>query len=276
MAIRKARATRGAGVRARAARVGIAIALTTAAAHPAGARSQLAIAAPRSFGEFEATTYDDGGQAIGRAQLVLRKTDGGRVEMSSRTSIDGGARNEVRAVLALDGERGQMRLISQRVESFDEHGASRGVIAIDHEGGTGSCERNKTGDSASIALPEDDRIANAVLNLLFAPIARDGVERIAFQVFLCRGGPRILDFVGSSVPRVDAHAERRVVDVQYRPDLGPLLRWLPDAVLPELHFWLDENGEYLAHRIPLYTDGPEVLVIRSDLSPTSLEPRSGE
>ena len=268
--------------RARAGRAGLSTLLVASAlgalfaTAPAAARSRLAVSAPLRFGEFDAITYAEDGRPIGHAHLSISKDPDGRVRMTSRTAIDGGARNEANAEFTVGGDGRTLRLIAQHIESFDEEGASRGAIVIDHERGTGRCERNRTGDSATIALPESDRVANAVLNLLFAPIARDGLERLEFQLFLCRGGPRIIDFAASMAPRVDAGGDHRVVDIEYRPDLGPLLRWLPDAVLPELHFWLDADGNYLAHRIPLYTEGPEVLVIRSDLSPASLAPRSGD
>jgi hypothetical protein len=40
--------------------------------------------------------------------------------------------------------------------------------------------------------------------------------------------------------------------------------------LPQFSFWLDGEGNYLAHRIPLYSQGPEVLVVRHGISPLTL------
>ena len=81
----------------------------------------------------------------------------------------------------------------------------------------------------------------------------------------------MIDFQGYVAPNVDAGPETRIVEIRYRPDLGALT-WLGSAFLPTFSVWLDGEGDYVAHRIPLYNEGPEVLVVREGLSPRSFSP----
>ncbi len=62
-----------------------------------------------------------------------------------------------------------------------------------------------------------------------------------------------------------------LVEVRYAPDLGTVVSFLAKAVVPQLSFWFDPNSptRWLAHRMPLYSDGPEVLVVRQGI-PTGL------
>jgi hypothetical protein len=55
-----------------------------------------------------------------------------------------------------------------------------------------------------------------------------------------------------------------IIEVRYRPEFGRLISFVAAALTPNLSFWYDANagGSYLAHRMPLFSKGPEVLVIR--------------
>ena len=70
------------------------------------------------------------------------------------------------------------------------------------------------------------------------------------------------------------HAERRraaPVEIRYAPELG-LLSPLARQLVPKLSFWFDPRAPYgwIAHRLPLYTGGPEVLVVRQGISTAML------
>ena len=49
---------------------------------------------------------------------------------------------------------------------------------------------------------------------------------------------------------------------------GPILSFIARAVTPQLSFWFDPAApsRWLAHRMPLYSDGPEVVVVRQGVS----------
>jgi hypothetical protein len=71
----------------------------------------------------------------------------------------------------------------------------------------------------------------------------------------------------------EAHVERRdtgahgpgsLVEVRYRPDLGPIGSFVAEHLIPKLSFWFDPTAPnpWLAYRLPLYSKGPEVIVVR--------------
>ena len=239
----------------------------------AHARSQLVLPYPSSFGQFQAATYDDSGTRLGDARFEIERLEGGRVRMMMSTEIEAGASNQASIVLApLPKERG-LRVIEQRSESRDPSGQSLGVLHVDHEKGVGRCiPADPEEPTRSMELPEQERIANVALNLLFSPMALGEARSADFDIFLCRGGPRVIAFSAASVPRVDADPTARIVEIRYEPNPGPALRWLAGNWLPQFSFWLDGDGNYLANRISLYTQGPEVLVVRDGISPRTLSP----
>jgi len=240
----------------------------------AGAKSALILNAPSFYGEIPARTYDVQGKPIGSASLSLVQEEDGKVRMRAESRIDGGARNVVEATFEVLNGGSQLRILSQQSQSYDPKGKSLGVLHLDHTRREGSCtppgaERK---DAEILPLPEDDRIANVPLNLLFVPLVQGSVEEIEFQVFLCRGGARIIDFKTDVTARPSRPGSAGVVEVRYRPVLNQVLSWLATRLTPELAFWFDANGEgtYLAHRMPLYSKGPEVIVVRDGISPEQL------
>ena len=239
----------------------------------AQARSQLVLPYPVSFGKFQAATYDDSGARLGDARFEVERLESGRVRMMMWTKIDAGASNLASIELApLPEERG-LRVVEQRSESHDSSGESLGVLHVDHEKGVGSCTPGDPGEpTLSMTLPDQERIANVALNLLFSPMALGQAKSTEFDIFLCSGGPRVIAFSAASVPRVDADPTSRIVEIRYEPNLSPALHWLASRWLPEFRFWLDGDGNYLAHRISLYTRGPEGLVVRDGISPRTLSP----
>ena len=239
----------------------------------AQARSQLILPYPADSGLISAGTYDMTGSRLGAAQFEIDTFEDGRVKMTMVTGIDDGASNHASIVLEpLDRQRG-LRAIEQRSESYDATGKSLGVLHVDHEKGIGRCIPADPEEPAeSMTLPEEEKIANVALNLLFSPMALGQSDSMDFQIFLCNGGPRLIAFSAAKVPRVDADPTARIVEIRYEPNLGPALQWLAASWLPQFSFWLDGDGNYLAHRISLYTQGPEVLVVRDGISPKTLTP----
>jgi hypothetical protein len=172
----------------------------------------------------------------------------------------------------VDGGRG-LRLLREESLSHDADGRPLDLLRVDHERGEASCtSRGGLGERVSVPLPDDERVVNVPLNLLFLPLVRGSTKQVDFQLFLCGGGARVMDFravvAGSSSTRDD----HRIVEVSYGPDLGLVVSGLASAFLPRLSFWFeaDGNGTYLAHRMPLFSKGPEVTVVRDGFSPVVL------
>lgn len=236
----------------------------------ASAESSIILPYPDHFGEIPAATYDNNGMRIGSALLKLEKRADGLVVMSVETSIEGGARTEARAELSiLEANRG-LRLLREFTHSHDGEGKSKGILRVDHVKGEATCTPTPGSDllPSRVTLPADERITNVPLHLLFLPLVQGETDRISFQLFLCGNGAKVVDFEATRVPRSSAGGPHEIVEVRYSPDLGTLMSFLAKAVVPDLAFWFDANGQgtYLAHRMPLFSKGPEVLVVRDGIA----------
>ena len=124
-----------------------------------------------------------------------------------------------------------------------------------------------------VPLPRHDRIANVPLNLLFDPLVKGDVSTVDFQILLCRGDAKLVDFQAKVVRREDGtDGSEHLVEVRYGPDFGSVFSLLAKAVVPRLSFWFDpaSPSPWIAHRMPLYADGPEVFVVRQGIETNTL------
>lgn len=238
-----------------------------AAAH---AESAVRLPLPREFGEIEATTYDDASlERLGPALMSMKRLPSGDIEMKAQTGIEGSARTGVSAVLERTLGGNALRLVSQHSESFDESGHSLGILSIDHHQGTATCGAPPASKKRAtyVELPKEDRVVNVPLNLLFDPLVSGEQSEVAFQVLLCRFGARLID----ARARV-AGDDGGLIEVRYNMDFG-MFSSLASPFLPRLSFWFDAEAPsaWVGHRMPLFSKGPTVLVVRSGFAPTQLE-----
>jgi len=246
----------------------IAAVLGAALLAPAVARaeSEILIPYPRAFGTIPAATYDQEHQRVGGAHLVIERLESGNVRILSESGIDRGARTVASAELAPVDSGHLLQLLTEESRSFDRDGTSLGVLRIDHRIASASCTSpNGSGDTRKqISLPEADRVVNVPLNLLFLPLVRGDLETVNFQFFMCRGGPRLLDFEARVAARNGSKRGGNLVEVRYGPDFGAVVSLIAQGLIPQLSFWFDPDaqGAWIAHRLPLYSKGPEVFVIR--------------
>ncbi len=232
------------------------------------AESEFRMELPDSFGVIPAATYDIHRKRVGAAHLVMERLDDGNVRIFSESGISGGARTVATAELAPRAGGRWLQLILQESRTFDADGAPRGLLRIDHRERLASCSPPEgEGAPRTLELPRHDRVANVPMNLLFLPLVRGHAERLDFQLFLCSGGPRLVDFEATRAPASSRDAPEEIVEIRYGPHLGPVLSLVAPSFLPKLSFWFDraEPHRWLAHRIPLYGDGPEVLVVREGI-----------
>ncbi|MGH0033000.1 MAG: hypothetical protein ACQGVC_24675 [Myxococcota bacterium] len=231
----------------------------------AGAESGFLLAYPETFGKVGAATYDDGGQRIGGADLLIERLDAGRVRMRSESGQQKGARTLATAEFATVGER--LRVLVEESRSLDEKGQPLGVLTVDHVARKARCQDSAGGVVSEIDLPEADRVLNVPMNLFFLPLVSGEKDSLEFQLFLCRPDARLIDFVAWTGKRVDG----RPLEIQYGPDFG-FASSLARQMAPKLSFWFDREAPYpwVAHRLPLYSGGPEVFVVRDDIASTSL------
>jgi hypothetical protein len=248
--------------------------LLASSALPARGESSLALSPPAIFGEITADTYDEEGRRVGGANLRVERLSGGNVLMEVFSGIDGSARFAGSAELAPNGTDGTMRLVRETTQAVDQEGRPLGVTTIDHVAGFARCGTPEGSDEqpVRIDLPVHDRVVNVPLNLLFQPLARGEVEVVDFQVLLCRArGARIVSAQARVAEATGTEADR-IVEIRYRLDFGPILTSLAAPFMPQLSFWFNEKspGAWVGHRMPLFSQGPTVFVVRSGFSPTLL------
>ena len=244
-------------------------------ARVAGAESELLLPVPKQFGTVPASTYDERGRRVGDAHLSVERMDDGTVRLLGQSGYEGAARNIVSAELEVVNGGSALRLLRQTSASFDQSGQALGQLTIDHTGREGRCAPPEgNGDKVRTKeLPGHERIANIPVNLLFLPLARGDSKEVSFQVFLCRGKPRIIDAKASVARRVKTEdGIRDIVEVQYELDFGPVLSRLARPFMPKVAVWFDpKNADaWLAHRMPLFAKGPTVMVVRTGVAPELL------
>ena len=254
-----------------------ALVLPTAAA----AESSVRLEAGALIEALGATTFDAAGRAIGRSHFeVETEADGSRL-MRVEMATDDGGRNVSQALLApvaggLTGGSSAdgltLRLLEERSQSTTADGRRLPLLVIDHRTRRVSCydDGAPDADGRHVDLPDEDRVVNVPMQLLFLPLVRGEVDSVRFQIATCGDGPVIHDMIavrGSTRKRGD----REIVEVEYGPDFGKTVAWLASRLLPSFSFWFDANdGAYLGHRMPLHRQGPEITLVRQGLTPPEI------
>ncbi len=243
-------------------------------ASPARGESSLAFSPPGVFGDIAAETYDEQGRKVGGASLRVERLATGNIRMEVLSGIDGSAQFTGSAELAPHPHRadGSLRLVRESTQALDRAEQTLGVTIIDHIAGFAQCGKPEGSGVAPmrIDLPVDDRVVSVPFNLLFQPLVSGEAEIVDFQVLLCQAfrGARI---VGARARVVDAIGEDgdRIVEIRYSLDFGLLLSRLAAPLMPELSFWFEKSspGAWVGHRMPLFSRGPTVVVVRSGFAP---------
>ena len=243
----------------------------------AWADSELMLPYPTSYGKIQASTFDEGRHRVGDANLEIEKLADGTVRIFAESGVDGGAHTIATATLTPIAETNLLRPVYQQSSSFDAENRPIGTMRIDHTTREATCSHpdseGKGTRTQHLPLPNPDRVANVPLNLLFDPLVKGEVSTVDFQIVLCRYEAKILDFQARVVSR-DAATDggEHLVEVRYGPDFGSVFSLLAKAVVPRLSFWFDpaSPSPWIAHRMPLYTDGPEVFVVRQGIETNTL------
>ena len=236
----------------------------------ANAGSAFRFPQPDWVGEIAAETYDEDGRHVGPAQMRI-ESEGEQIRLAGRSAMREGAGVQFGATLERRGET--LALLDQFSESRDEQGRSLGRMTIDHRARVARCGVPAGSDAAPIELPlpNDDRVVNIPLNLLFEPLVDGQQETIEFQLLLCRvAGGRFVDARAWVEPA--APPQTGAVQIRYEVDLGPILARLAAPFMPKLSFWFDPDspGDWIGHRMPLFTSGPTVTIVRSGFAPQVL------
>ena len=197
------------------------------------------------------------------------------MKLEVESGIEGAERTLATADLVRVESGDALQIVSQQSQSIDAEGNPLGVLSIDHVQRIGSCTP-PPGNGKSVQtlqLPTGDRIANVPLNLLFRPVARGDTDKLSFQIFVCRFGPRLLNAVATVARRSEsANGGSETVEVRYELQIPGYLSSLARPFLPNVAMWFESgaSGDWLGHRMPLFSKGPTVMVVRSGKSPSSL------
>ena len=165
-----------------------------------------------------------------------------------------------------------LRLIEQRSQATTADGVVYPLLVIDHQHGRVSCYAgtDESGPAQHVDIPGEDRVVNVPMQLLFMPLVRGEVDTLRFQIAMCKPEPTVYQMIAVRDDPI-VHDGREIIQIEYGPDLGKAVAWLASRLLPSFSFWFDaKSGEYLGHRMPLHREGPEVLLVRSGLTPTDL------
>ena len=112
------------------------------------------------------------------------------------------------------------------------------------------------------------------------PSCKSGLNEVPFPGGDCTrldadGFPPFCGGSGERACNLNEHfpsCKSGLLEVEYNVDFG-MLNSLAAPFLPKLSFWFDPDspGSWIAHRMPLFSKGPTVLVVRSGFTPTQLQ-----
>jgi hypothetical protein len=232
------------------------------------ARSGLLVPTLTEGDDVEASTYDEQGVRVGPASLVVERLPEGRMRLVGTSGFTEAARTVVTAVLAPTSDGGALRPLSQESRSVDAEGRPLGVLAIDHERGIGTCTPPDGGEPQRVDLPEQDRVANVLLTQLLRPLAMARSGQLDFDILVCKPSARIL----SAKARVAPSTQDELVEIETAVELGPMLTQVLRPFLPRVSLWFDPThaGAWVGHRMPLFSKGPTVLILRAGVTPARL------
>lgn len=246
------------------------LALSPLAARLAGAASALRVPPIEDYGEVEAATWNEDGEQVGPASMRLERLADGRVRVEATSGFAKAPRTVVSAVLEPTPDGRALRPVSQESRSVDAEGRPLGVMAIDHERRIGTCTPPDGGEPDRVELPEDDRVANVVLVHLLQPLAEEGRGAFDFDLLACRPKARLYPAKAhvTEAPG-DGPGAEDLVEIETDVDLGPVLGRVLGPFLPRVSLWFDRAraGAWVGQRMPLFSAGPTVLVLRKGLSP---------
>lgn len=238
------------------------------AATVARAESDLRLPPQEAFGAIPASTYDEEtSKRLGDAKIELSRLPNGNLLMIASGSIEGAEAISLAAELEQTAEGRAMRPVWQQSHSWDAQGRTQGIMWIDHVKQRALCTpaEQEGAPAFEVELAQPDLVANVPMHLLFLPLVSGQQQEVVFQFLACKA-KRVVPAKASVAQRL-APQDRTgpLIEVRSELDLGPVLTPLARAFLPHFSFWFDPSSRsgWVGHRMPMFTGGPEVLVVRS-------------
>jgi hypothetical protein len=259
-------------------------ALALLAPLPADAASALRVPRDLVAGNIAASTYDESGKRVGPASMRVEHVADGHVRIEATSGFTGAEQTTVSALLEPTADGKALRPVWQESRSLNAAGEPLGVLMVDHARGVGTCTPSDGSAPEQVKLGANDRVANVVVSQLLGPLVAARAGSFDFAILICRPDARIVtaraEVVGTA-PTVAAGAagadeangaNGELVEVETAVDLGPVLGRLLAPFLPRVSMWFDpqdaqDAAAWIGQRMPLFSKGPTVLVLRSGVSP---------
>ena len=237
--------------------------LATSAAY---SESNLLLPFPHTMGSVEVDTYDAAGERrVGPGFISFEALADGNIRFVGSSGIEGAETTVINALFEVTPDGNWLRPLLQESRSIDADGKPLGVMTIDHRRGTGTCHPTGTAPR-SVALPDEDRVANVILAQALVPLAAVGEGEEPFQILICRPTVRVVGAL-ARVRQSERWEQRNLVEIRTGADLGPILNRLLAPWLPSVSLWFDASRPaWLGHRVPLFAKGPTVTVLRADVA----------
>jgi hypothetical protein len=247
-----------------------ALALLAAAvsAGAASAESGLRLPPQEALGAIPASTYDEEtSKRLGDAKIELARLPSGNVLMIASGSIQGAEAISLAAELEKTPDGAAMRPVWQQSHSWDAQGRTQGIMWIDHAKHRALCTpaEQENEPTFEVQLDQPDLVANVPMHLLFLPLVSGAQKEVSFQFLACKA-KRAVPAKASVAQRLTPDdGTAPLIEVRSELDLGPVLTPLARAFLPRFSFWFDPTSRsgWVGHRMPMFTGGPEVLVVRT-------------
>jgi len=239
------------------------------------AESGLELPLQDAFGALPAATYDENTMnRVGDAKVSLTRLPNGNLLMVAAGAIQGAEASVVMSELERTKNAAGLRPVWQETRSWAAGGESHGLMWIDHRKAHALCTPAEGASEAPFEtdLQNPDLIANVPMHLLFLPLVSGAKEEVNFEFLVCK-----IHRVVSAKARVARHlassSSGDLIEVRSEIDLGPVLTPLARAFLPRFSFWFDtgEPEQWVGHRMPLGTGGPQVLIVRAGIPVRELE-----
>jgi len=240
-------------------------------AFQAQAESALRLPLADEFGLIPAATYDASGTRLGGGNVLIERLTNGNIRMTVSSDMGAAGRNVLTADMALVDGGKALQLLLEENHSEDVNGKPLGTITVDHAMGELRCAEK--GRLESFPLPKEDRLAMIPGNLFLQPLLRGETKQIHFQIASCDGvaGFHFINVVGELAPTKPSHVGPDITKIDIHVDLGSVLNKIIVPLLPKVAFWFDTPSHlWLGHRIPTYTDGPTVILVREPTTAKTL------
>lgn len=238
------------------------------AAAVARAESGLRLPPQEAFGTIPASTYDEEtSKRLGDAKIELSSLPNGNLLMIASGSIQGAEAISLAAELEKTADGRAMRPVWQQSHSWDAQGRTQGIMWIDHVKHRALCTpaEQEHEPMFEVELDQPDLVANVPMHLLFLSLVSGQQKEVAFQFLACKA-KRAVPAKASVAQRLTPDdGTGPLIEVRSELDLGPILTPLARAFLPRFSFWFDPSSRsgWVGHRMPMFTGGPQVLVVRS-------------